>query len=86
MESLMIMRQNSNSVLFFIFGDTKTCSDWNRCSELGFCDFRERMSSLSLDLRSFGSSVFDVARSKVVLRGEGYTWTPIWWSSDNSKR
>ena len=29
---------------------------------------------------------FDGARRKVVLHGEGYAWTPIWWSSDNSKR
>ena len=29
---------------------------------------------------------FDRVRRKVVLRGEGYAWTPIWWSSDNSKR
>ena len=52
----------------------------------GFCDFRERMSSFSLDLRSFGPSVLDGAKSKVDLRGEGYAWTLIWWSSDNSKR
>ena len=55
-----------------------------RGSELGFCDFRE--SSFSLDLRPFGLSVLDGARSKVDLRGEGYAWTLIRWSSDNSKR
>ena len=48
-----------------------------RGSELEFCDFRERMSSFSLDLRSFGPSVLDGGRSKVDLRGEGYGWTPI---------
>ena len=37
------------------------------------------MSSFSLDLRSFGPSVLDEARSKVVLRGKGYAWTPILW-------
>ena len=47
---------------------------------------RERESSFSLDFRPFGPSVLDGARSKVVLRGEGYVWTLIWWSSDNSKR
>ena len=44
------------------------------------------MCSFSLDFRPFESSVLDEARSKVDLRGEGYAWTPIWWSSDNSKR
>ena len=47
---------------------------------------RERKCDFSLDFRSFGPSVLDGARSKAVLRGEGYAWTPIWWSSDNSKR
>ena len=50
------------------------------------CDFRERMSSFSLDFRPFEPSVLDGARSKVDLQGESYAWTPIWWSSDNSKR
>ena len=62
-----------------LFLKTKIDSSWS-------CDFRERRSSFSLDLRSLGLSVLDEARSKVDLRGEGYTWTPIWWSSDNSKR
>ena len=57
-----------------------------RGSELGIVISRERVSAFSLDLRSIGPSVFDGARSKVVLRGQGYVWTPIWWSSDNSKR
>ena len=48
--------------------------------------FRERESTLSLDFRSIGPSVFDGARSKVALRGEGYAWAPIWWSFNNSKR
>ena len=46
--------------------------------------FREREGS-SLNFRSIGPSVFDGVRSKVALRGEGYAWTPIWWSFDNSK-
>ena len=47
---------------------------------------RERKCDFSLDFRPLGPSVLDGARSKVVIRGEGYAWTPIWWSSDNSKR
>ena len=43
--------------------------------------FKERKSSFSLDLLSFGPSVLDGARSKVDLRGEGYALAPIWWSS-----
>ena len=39
---------------------------------------RERKCDFSLDFRPFGPSVLDRARSKVILRGEGYAWTPIW--------
>ena len=53
---------------------------------LDFLVFRKRRCAFSLDFRPFGSSVLDGARSKVALRGEGYSWAPIWWSSDNSKR
>ena len=52
------------------FLKTKIDSSWS-------CDFRERRSSLSLDLRPFGLSVLDGARRKTDLCGEGYTWTPI---------
>ena len=55
-------------------------------STLEFSSFRERKSSFPLDFRPFGPSVLDRARSKVDLRGEGYAWTLIWWSSDSSKR
>ena len=55
-------------------------------SGLRFLKSRERKRAFSLDFLSFGPSVLDGARSKVVLRGEDYAWTPIWWSSDNSKR
>ena len=55
------------------------------CSGLRF-EVLERESVFSLDFSSFGPSVRFGLRSKVVLRGEGYAWTPIWWSSDNSKR
>ena len=79
---LMRMRQKLNSVHLLHF-ETKM---GRRCSKLDFVIFRERRSSFSLDLRPFGPSVLDGARSKVALRGKGYTWTPIWWSSDNSKR
>ena len=47
----------------------------------GFPDFRERRSDFSLDFPVFGPSVCFRTRSKVVLRGKGYAWTPIWWSS-----
>ena len=47
---------------------------------------RERVCAFSLDFRPFGPSVLDGARSKVDLRGKGYAWASIWWSSENSKR
>ena len=46
----------------------------------------ERKSDFSLDFPVFGPSVLVGARSKVVLRGKSYTWAPILWNSDNSKR
>ena len=55
-------------------------------SGLGFLKSRERKCAFSLDFRPFGPSVLDEARSKVDLYGKGYAWTPILWSSDNSKR
>ena len=53
---------------------------------LGFFISREKESSFSVDFQPFGPSVLDGTRSKVDLHDEGYAWTPIWWSSDNSKR
>ena len=44
------------------------------------------MCAFSLELRLYGPSVLNGARSKVVLCGEGYACTPIWWSFENSKR
>ena len=48
--------------------------------------FRERKSDFSPDFPAFGPSVLVGPRSKVVLRGKGYAWALILWSSDNSKR
>ena len=49
-----------------------------RYSGCWICESRERKYDFSLDFRPFGSSVLDGVRSKVVLCGEGYAWTPIW--------
>ena len=48
--------------------------------------FRERKSEFSMNFPTFGSPVLVGARSKVDLRGKGYVWALILWSSDNSKR
>ena len=85
MKMLMRIKTKCNSVIFSIL-KTKNDSGLEKVRKGGFFDFRERKSSLSLDFRSFRPSVLDGARSKVYLRGEGYAWVPIWWSSDNSKR
>ena len=67
--------------------DQKSCSRLDSDAVAGFLIFFiERESSFSLDFRPFKPSVLDGARSKVALRGKGYAWTPIWWSSDNSKK
>ena len=52
---------------------------------LDFLIFRERKHAFSLGLRPIRPLVFDRARSKVALRGEGYAWALIWWSSNNSR-
>ena len=58
----------------------------SKVQEVGFSNFRERVCDFSLDFPVFGQSVRFGPRSKVVLCGEGYSWAPILWSSDNSKR
>ena len=55
-------------------------------SEGGETGFRERNCDFSLDFPAFGPSVLVEPRRKVDLRYKGYAWTPILWSSDNSKR
>ena len=57
-----------------------------RCRDLVFFLFLERERAPFLGFRPIGPSVLDGAKSKAILRGEGYVWTLIWWSSDNSKR
>ena len=48
--------------------------------------FRERSSNFSLDFSVFGPSVLVEPRSKIVIHGKGYAWTPILWSFDNFER
>ena len=50
-------------------------SGWTDVQKVRFQIFRERRSSFSLDLRSFGPSVLNGARSKVDLFG-GVPTTP----------
>ena len=86
-ELLMIMRQKSQIVVFFSkLKDQKSCSREKGDAVVRYFISKERVCSFSLDFWPFGPSVLDEARSKVDLRGEGYAWAPIWWSSDNSKR
>ena len=66
----MSIRQNRRIVFFSILEHKNR--QWAK-----FPDFRERMSDFSLDFPTFGPSVRFWPRSKVVLRGEGYAWTPI---------
>ena len=72
-------------MIFFLFEDTNVQDEEKDVVSLGLKS-RERKCVFSLNFRSFGPSVLDEARRKFVLRGEGYAWTAIWWSSDNSKR
>ena len=67
-------------IVFFSMENTKN-GQW---AEIQI--FKERECDFSLDFPEFGPSVRFGLRTKVVLRGKGYAWIPIWWSSDNSKR
>ena len=80
-ESLISMRQTWNSVIF-----SKRPKREGIGSRLLDLESRERVCDFSLDFQPIGPSVLDGARNKVALRSEDYTWAPIWWSSDNSKR
>ena len=69
------------------FEEENVQKGWKKGSRCWFVILeRERESCFSLAFSPFGPSVRFGPRSKAVLRGEGYAWTPIWWSSDNSKR
>ena len=52
----------------------------------GKSNSRERMSNFSPDFTAFGPSVRVGPRSKVVLRGKGYTWAPVLGSFEKSGR
>ena len=80
------MRIRQNAIVIFFSKEAKSCSRLEKVQKERFLSFRERKSFFSLDFWPFGPSVLDGARSKNVLCGEGYAWTPIWWSSENSKR
>ena len=49
-------------------------------------DFRERVSTLSLEFSMIGSSVLVGTRGEVGLHCKAYAWVPILWSFDNSGR
>ena len=59
-----------------------------RCRGLIFIFLdRERERELILSrFPAIQTVILDGAKSKAVLRGKGYAWAPIWWSSGNSKR
>ena len=84
-EMLMIIRRKMNSVHLLHF-ETKWAVAGRIGNGLLVVISRERKCAFSLDFGPFGLLVLDKARSKVDLRGEGYAWAPVWWSSDNSKR
>ena len=54
----------------------------NGCSGYGRSDFRERMTSFSLDFREIRLSEFVETRRKVALRIEAYAWAPVLRSFD----
>ena len=49
-------------------------------------DFRERVSTLSLEFPVIGPSVLVGTIGEVGLRCKGYAWVPVLWSFDNSGR
>ena len=61
---------------------TKTCTKNRNDAVADFSVFRVRERGFSLRFRAIGSSDFDGARRKVVLRGEDNAWAPVSWSFD----
>ena len=49
-------------------------------------DFRERVSTFSLEFPVIEPSVLVGTRGEVGLRYKGYAWVPVLWSFDNSER
>ena len=47
-------------------------------------DFRERVSTFSLEFPVIGQLVLIGKRGEVDLRCKGYAWVPFLWSFDNS--
>ena len=77
------MSIKQKGIVFFSKEKSETCSEgWIQILERE----REREGDFSLYFPAFEPSVLIGARSKVVLRGEGYAWAPILRSFDNSKR
>ena len=68
---LMRKRQKMNSVPL-LQKRPKTGSRGLVCTGAGFFIFRERRCAFSIDFRQIEPSVFDGAKSKVVLHGQGY--------------
>ena len=68
------MRIRQNAIVFFSEGKENI----GRRLEI---QILERESAFFLDFPPFGPSVRFGPRSKAVLRGEGYAWTSLWWSS-----
>ena len=71
-----------NSVISFFKKKGENVQEEMRCRRLGFLIFSERVSDFSLKSRVIGSSDSFRARRKVVLRGEGNTWSSVSWSFD----
>ena len=49
-------------------------------------DFREKVSTFSLEFPVIGPSVLVGTRGEVGLRCKGYAWVLVLWSFDNSER
>ena len=57
--------------------ESKNVQEEKNVQKVVFLKSRERKCAFSLDFRPFGPLVLGGTRSKTVLRGEGYAWTPI---------
>ena len=67
---------------FFKWEKRKEAGEKNGLQRVRVFGFRERESGFSLRFRAIQPSNFFGARSKVVLRSEGFAWIPVWRSFD----
>ena len=81
-----VAKKGTKRAFFSIFGAESDSGERGEHIFLKWRIFRERKCNFSLDFPALEPLIRVGPRSKVVLLGEGYAWTPVLGSFDNSER